>query len=70
MRPMIATGWCRATSPRRITRGWRGRLAFTPTGEIEERRRHVELEARNRAGETLTLHIDRAGVIYKQVWQR
>ncbi len=60
--------------PRNLSGSDYARLAreagFTPTGEIEERRRHVELEARNRAGETLTLHIDRAGVIYKQVWQR
>ncbi len=60
--------------PRNLSTSDYARLAreagFTPTGEIEERRRHVELEARNRAGETLTLHIDRAGVIYKQVWQR
>jgi hypothetical protein len=60
--------------PRNLSRSDYARLAreagFTPTGEIEERRRHVELEARNRAGEALTLHIDRAGVIYKQVWQR
>ncbi len=60
--------------PRNLSASDFARLAreagFTPTGEIEERRRHVELEARNRAGETLTLHIDRAGVIYKQVWQR
>jgi hypothetical protein len=43
---------------------------FAPTGGIEERRRHVEVEASNRAGEALTLHIDRAGIIYKQVWRR
>ncbi len=43
---------------------------FAPLGDTEERRRHVEVEVRNRAGERLTLHIDRAGFIYKQVWQR
>lgn len=41
---------------------------FTPTGVFEQRPRHVELEATNRRGERLTLHMDLAGIIYKQVW--
>jgi hypothetical protein len=41
---------------------------FTPTGGFEQKPRHVELEVTNRQGERLVLHIDHAGVIYKQVW--
>jgi hypothetical protein len=63
-----------AATPRNLSRADYDRLAreagFTPTGVVEEKRRHVEVEVLNRAGERLALHIDRAGVIYKQVWAR
>jgi hypothetical protein len=63
-----------AATPRNLARADYDRLAraagFMPTGGSDERRRHVELEATNRAGERLALHIDRAGYIYKQVWLR
>jgi hypothetical protein len=58
--------------PRGLSRQDYERLAreagFTPTGEFEQKREHVELEATNRRGERLELHIDRAGTIYKQTW--
>jgi hypothetical protein len=41
---------------------------FVPTGERERKKHHVEVIARNQAGELLELHIDRSGYIYKQVW--
>lgn len=63
-----------SATPRNLAAADYERLAreagFSPVGSGEERRRHVELEVRNRAGEPLTLHIDKAGVIYKQVWRR
>jgi hypothetical protein len=46
------------------------RAGFDPLDEMETKKHHVELLARNRAGELLELHIDRAGTIYKQVWVR
>jgi hypothetical protein len=58
--------------PRGFMRGDYDRIAreagFTPTGAFEQKREHVELEATNRRGERLELHIDRAGTIYKQIW--
>jgi hypothetical protein len=58
--------------PRGFMRGDYDRIAreagFTPTGTFEQKREHVELEATNRRGERLELHIDRAGTIYKQIW--
>jgi hypothetical protein len=46
------------------------RAGFAPLDELEARKHHVELLSRNRAGELIELHIDRAGSIYKQVWVR
>jgi hypothetical protein len=57
---------------RGLTRDDYTRLAreagFKPTGGFEQKRNHVELEATNRRGERLELHIDLAGTIYKQIW--
>ena len=61
-------------APPGFTRDDYGRLAreagFTPTGDFEQKRNHVELEVTNRRGERLELHMDLAGTIYKQVWLR
>lgn len=46
------------------------RAGFQPFNGIETKRHHVELLTRNRTGELIELHIDRAGYIYKQVWLR
>ncbi|MFN3349528.1 hypothetical protein [Pseudorhodoplanes sp.] len=43
---------------------------FEPLGLAETKRHHAVMRARNRQGETLELHIDASGVIYKQVWLR
>jgi len=58
--------------PRGFTRDDYARLAqeagFSPTGDFEQKRNHVELEVTNRRGERLELHMDLAGTIYKQIW--
>ena len=43
---------------------------FTPSESVERRKRHFEILATNRNGETIELHVDLAGRIYKQVWVR
>ncbi|MFZ5691267.1 MAG: hypothetical protein ACOY5F_08410 [Pseudomonadota bacterium] len=43
---------------------------FQPLGLVETKRHHAVMRAKNRQGETLDLHIDHAGTIYKQVWLR
>jgi hypothetical protein len=43
---------------------------FEPLEEMEMKKHHAELLTRNRAGEFVELHIDRAGYIYKQAWVR
>jgi hypothetical protein len=58
--------------PRGLTRDDYARLAreagFSPTGDFEQKRKHVELGVTNRRGEQLQLHMDLAGTIYKQIW--
>jgi hypothetical protein len=46
------------------------RAGFDPLDDLEVRLHHVRLLSRNRAGELVELHIDRAGYIYRQVWVR
>ncbi|MFZ5691266.1 MAG: hypothetical protein ACOY5F_08405 [Pseudomonadota bacterium] len=46
------------------------KAGFEPAGEFEFKKHHAELLTRNRAGELIELHIDRAGYIYKQKWIR
>ena len=59
-------------APPGLTRDDYVRLAreagFSPTGDFEQKRNHVELEVTNRRGERLELHMDLAGTIYKQIW--
>lgn len=43
---------------------------FTPGEPVERRKRHFEVLATNRNGETIELHVDLGGRIYKQVWVR
>ena len=43
---------------------------FTPREPIERRKRHFEILATDRNGETIELHVDLGGRIYKQVWVR
>ncbi len=43
---------------------------FTPREPVERRKRHFEILATNRNGETIELHVDLGGRIYKQVWVR
>jgi hypothetical protein len=46
------------------------RAGFEPLDDLQTKKHHVELLGRNRAGDLIELHIDRAGYIYKQVWVR
>lgn len=63
-----------SAAPPGFTRDDYARLAreagFSPTGDFEQKRNHVELEVTNRRGERLELHMDLAGTIYKQIWLR
>lgn len=43
---------------------------FTPSEPIERRKRHFEVLATDRNGETVELHVDLGGRIYKQIWVR
>jgi hypothetical protein len=43
---------------------------FTPRPPVEQRKRHFEILATNSKGETVELHMDFGGTIYKQVWIR
>jgi hypothetical protein len=43
---------------------------FTPREPVERRKRHFEVLATDRNGETIELHVDLGGRIYKQVWVR
>lgn len=43
---------------------------FTPSEPVERKKRHFEILATNAKGETLELHMDFAGTVYKQIWVR
>ncbi len=44
------------------------RAGFTEPVAVEVKKNHTVVRARNRKGETVDLHVDRGGYIYKQVW--
>lgn len=46
------------------------RAGFQNPTLVETRKRHVVVRANNNAAETVDLHIDGAGWIYRQVWVR
>lgn len=41
---------------------------YTDFGRIERKRRHVEVETRNRHGERVEVHVDADGQVYKERW--
>ncbi len=43
---------------------------FTPSEPVERKKRHFEILATNAKGETLELHMDFGGTVYKQIWVR
>jgi hypothetical protein len=47
-----------------------GRAGFADASAVETKKNHTVVRARTREGETVDLHVDRGGYIYKQVWVR
>lgn len=43
---------------------------FAPTGQVERRKHHFEVLARDGAGERVEVHLDLSGHIYKRAWVR
>jgi hypothetical protein len=46
------------------------RAGFAEPSAVEVKKNHTVVRARTQKGETVDLHIDRGGYIYKQVWVR
>jgi hypothetical protein len=59
----------RAIAPADVERIAR-EAGFTPSEPVERRKHHFEILVTNRTGETMELHVDLGGRIYKQVWVR
>lgn len=59
----------RAIAPADVERIAR-EAGFTPSEPVERRKHHFEILATNRSGETMEIHMDLGGRIYKQVWVR